>query len=37
MDEVTYYKNLVYINAHFYSFWMSRKEYEKYQISNIKY
>jgi hypothetical protein len=34
MIEVVYHKNLVYINAFFYSFWMPIKEYEKYEISN---
>lgn len=33
MIEVVYHKDLVYINAYFYSFWMPIKEYEKFSIN----
>ena len=31
--EITYYENWVLINAYFYSFWISRIEFNKYNTN----
>ena len=34
--EFIYYINWILIDAYFYKFWMSRKEFEKYNIKNSR-
>ena len=35
-NEITYNGEWVLINAHFYKFWMLRKEFEKYKTNYDK-